>query len=94
MELLGRLPGGILPISLVASCLYFVISSYLNYRKAPRFPGPFLAKISNAWLLYHTVSGRLDQVTSAAIREYGMLVWPIFSLPKLKPSRLTSAHCP
>ena len=83
----------ILPLSLIALCQYLIVACYLNYCKAAQFPGPFLAKISNAWLLYHGLSGKLDQINSAVIEKYGTVALASLPLPTLKLSRLTGAHC-
>jgi cytochrome P450 len=71
MELGIGLRLGILPLLLLAILSYVGVKSYLNYRKAPQFPGPFLAKISSIWLLTHTFSGKLNEYNAAILEEYG-----------------------
>jgi len=74
MELETRLPSWILSFSVVALLVYVGTRSYLNYHKAPQFPGPFLAKISSAWLLTHTFTGKLNQRNAAMLEKHGSVV--------------------
>ena len=71
MDLGGRLPLPNLPFVLVALFTYIGVRCYLNYKRAPQFPGPFLAKISSIWLLAHTFSGKLNQHNAALLERYG-----------------------
>ena len=71
MELGNILPFGTLVLFVFAALFYVGVPLYLKYRKAPQFPGPFLAKISSLWLLIHTFSGKLNQHNAAILEEYG-----------------------
>ncbi|EXJ76937.1 hypothetical protein A1O3_10094 [Capronia epimyces CBS 606.96] len=61
-------------IGLAALVLYTVLTCYQNYRKCPQFDGPFLAKISGAWLFFHTFSGKLNEDNAALLRNHGSFV--------------------
>ena len=71
MELGTRLPHWILPFFVLALLVYVGVRCYLNYHRVPQFSGPFLAKISSAWLLIHTFSGNLNQHNAALLERYG-----------------------
>ncbi|KAJ9615539.1 hypothetical protein H2200_001614 [Cladophialophora chaetospira] len=71
MEHAIRLPFWLLPLSFIALFALVGIRCYRNYHKAPQFPGPFLAKISYAWLLSHTFTGKLNEYNAAVLEKYG-----------------------
>ncbi|EXJ81801.1 hypothetical protein A1O1_07866 [Capronia coronata CBS 617.96] len=58
-------------VGLAVLVVYTLVTCYRNYHKCPQFDGPFLAKISGAWLLYHTFSGKLNLHNGALLRKYG-----------------------
>lgn len=58
-------------IGLAAFVLYNLFTCYRNYHRCPDFDGPFLAKISGAWLFFHTLSGELNETNAALLRKYG-----------------------
>lgn len=66
-----RVPLWSLPWAFLALAFLVGVRFYLNYSKAPQFPGPFLAKISTLWLLIHTSSGKLNQCNAAMLEKYG-----------------------
>ena len=74
MELGIRLSPFILLLSVVVLLVCVGVRGYLNYHKAPQFPGPFLAKISPVWLLVHTFSGKLNERNAAILKKYGSMV--------------------
>lgn len=48
-----------------------IINAYINYRRLPNIKGPWLACISNFWLIYHTGRGDLYQALDDAFQKYG-----------------------
>lgn len=71
MEREVRIPLWSLPWAFIALSLCVGVRCYINYYKAPQFPGPFLAKISTLWLMIHTFSGKLNQYNAAMLDKYG-----------------------
>lgn len=55
---------------LIVLICYLLVASVVNYRRC-NFDGPFLAKISGAWLFMHTASGKLYLDCAEAIERYG-----------------------
>ena len=53
--------------------IYYVVSTYLNYRKLAHIKGPWLACISPLWLFYKTVKGRVNLAGEEVLRKYGSL---------------------
>lgn len=63
---------GIIAKILVTGLLLLVFNCFSNYRKLPHIPGPWLAKVSELWLLYHTIKGDVPLATQAAVQKYGL----------------------
>ena len=58
----------------IAGCVYlvyWVVSTYLSYRKLQHIKGPFLASISPLWLFYQTIRGRLNIAEYEVLQKYG-----------------------
>lgn len=52
---------------------YFILSTFLQYRKLQHIKGPWLAAISPAWMFYHSARGELYLAVEAALKKYGEL---------------------
>lgn len=50
---------------------YWVIGTFIQYRKLQHVRGPWIAAISPAWLFYHTCRGDLYLAVEAALNKYG-----------------------
>lgn len=68
------LAAGILAAITIA---YYVVTSFLSYRKLRHIPGPRLAAFSQFWLFKVTAGGDLYLTADEVLRKYG--VW----LPRL-----------
>lgn len=53
---------------------WFLASTVLAYRRLSHIPGPFLASISDLWLIRASTSRRLSAVFEETARKYGPLV--------------------
>lgn len=73
IEILGMsLPVAIGSIT-AAYLIYWVISTYLAYRKLQHIKGPWLASISPLWMFYYSCRGTLYLAVEDALRKYGTL---------------------
>lgn len=54
--------------------IYYVVSTYLTYRKLAHIKGPWLACISPLWLFYQTIRGRVNVAGEEVLRKYGSLI--------------------
>jgi hypothetical protein len=50
---------------------YYLIGSYLNYRKLSQFKGPPLASVTRGYLFWEEIHGRTHKAQHAAIKNYG-----------------------
>jgi hypothetical protein len=57
----------------VVFLIYYVLSTYLTYRKLAHIKGPWLACISPLWLFYQTLRGRVNVAGEEVLRKYGSL---------------------
>lgn len=56
---------------------YFVLTTWLSYRKLRYFPGPRLAALSELWLFNATANRNLYLVAERVLRQYGKsCLWP------------------
>lgn len=55
----------------VVFLVYYVLSTYLTYRKLAHIKGPWLACISPLWLFYQTLRGRVNIAGEEVLRKYG-----------------------
>lgn len=51
--------------------LYWLIGTFVQYRKLQHVRGPWIAAVSPAWLFYHTCRGDLYLAVEAALKQYG-----------------------
>lgn len=51
-----------------------LVSTVLAYRRLSHIPGPFLASVSDLWLIQTATSGRLSDIFEETARAYGPLV--------------------
>lgn len=70
---------------------YFILSTFLQYRKLQHIKGPWLAAISPAWMFYHSARGELYLAVEAALKKYGKLASSARRLVT-DASRLAGAH--
>lgn len=56
-----------------AAATWFIISTVVSYRKLRHIPGPWLARISQLWLLNVTSKGDLYLWMEEVIQKYGMI---------------------
>ena len=57
--------------------IYFVVSTYLSFRKLQHIKGPWLASISLLWMFYYSCRGTLYLAVEDALRKYGKTQCPI-----------------
>jgi hypothetical protein len=50
---------------------YWLIGTFVQYRKLQHVRGPWIAAVSPAWLFYHTCRGDLYLAVEAALKQYG-----------------------
>lgn len=50
---------------------YWLVGTFVQYRKLQHIRGPWIAAISPAWLFYHTCRGDLYLAVEAALKQYG-----------------------
>jgi hypothetical protein len=72
--------------------IYYVVSTYLTYRKLAHIKGPWLACISPLWLFYQTIRGRVNVAGEEVLRKYGSPIprniLPLTESPNLLQARL------
>jgi len=56
---------------LIALVVYYLVSTFLSWRRLCRFPGPRLASLSYAWLTYVVLSGKFNKLIGQQNRIYG-----------------------
>ena len=77
MAFLGELSNGSIAVVLpVASIGYAVLCTiyYRFWHSLSRFPGPFVASLTNLWKVYHIYRGDFEYVLLDAHRKYGKIV--------------------
>jgi hypothetical protein len=74
--------------------VYWVVTTYIQYRKLQHIKGPWLAAISPLWMFYYTCRGTLYLAVEEALKKYGghTQIPRGDSLPS--DNRFTCAHCP
>ena len=50
---------------------YWIVTTYLQYRKLQHIRGPWIASISPVWMFYYTVRGTLYLAVEDALKKYG-----------------------
>ena len=50
---------------------YWIVTTYLQYRKLRHIRGPWLASISPLWMFYYTCRGTLYLAVEDALKKYG-----------------------
>lgn len=80
---------------LIVSIAYYVFATVKSYRKLRHIPGPFLAAVSQLWLLKTTAGGDFYITAEKVLRKYGMYLKPSrSSRPKLnKRHRFSCPNC-
>lgn len=58
----------------IAIFLWYAISTAVSWYRLRHIPGPFLASISNLWMIRASISTRLSDVFEEVGRDYGSLV--------------------
>jgi hypothetical protein len=59
------------PLALGVFLIAYVIKEVRSYRRLSRFPGPWLASVSNLWYIYTEMSGRNYIYWENACEKYG-----------------------
>ena len=56
---------------ILAAISYFVITTFLSYRRLQHFPGPPLAAFSQLWFALATAKGDCYKTTKQVLEQYG-----------------------
>lgn len=64
----------LLVVAGIAIFLWYAISTIISWRRLRHIPGPFLASISDLWMIRASTSTKLSEIFEQMGREYGPLV--------------------
>jgi hypothetical protein len=77
-EMFGIWPLDLDPLSVVTFCFVSLLIGYIVYQfylsPLATIPGPFAAKISRAWITWHSWKGNLNRVLIKLHKKHGKLV--------------------